>query len=138
MAFWRRHMPADMFLRSGPDWHLDASGEHTFQAFFEDRGLRPEDFDPIPISIFLDYTEWFRESKRLDLDQRLVTSLTRPNEGFVATMDDGTTIAADKVLAAPGIGYFLNLPEWYADVPRPAARTPVNWSRSIRSPVPGS
>ena len=24
MAFWRDQMPADMYLRSGPDWHLDA------------------------------------------------------------------------------------------------------------------
>lgn len=117
MAFWRKNMPAEMFLRSGPDWHLDGNGEYTFEAFFEDRGLRPEDFDPIPISVFLDYTEWFRERKRLALDERLVTGLTKPDAAFVATMDDGTTITADKVLASPGIGYFLNLPEWYADVP---------------------
>ena len=65
MAFWREHMPADMFLRSGPDWHLDAGGEHTFAAYFEDRGLRPEEFDPIPIGVFLDYTEWFRRSQGL-------------------------------------------------------------------------
>jgi len=42
MAFWREHMPADMFLRSGPDWHLDAGGEHTFEAYFADQGLRPD------------------------------------------------------------------------------------------------
>ena len=63
MAFWREQMPAGMFLRSGPDWHLDAAGEHTFEAFFEDRGLRRADFDPIPIAVFLDYTEWFREQQ---------------------------------------------------------------------------
>ena len=57
MAFWRWQMPADMYLRSGTDWHLDGSGEHTFEAYFEDRGLRREDFDPIPIAVFLDYTE---------------------------------------------------------------------------------
>ncbi|MGY4772934.1 FAD-dependent oxidoreductase [Kribbella sp. CWNU-51] len=119
MGFWRKHMPAEMFLRSGPDWHLDGNGEYTFEAFFEDRGLRPADFDPIPISVFLDYTEWFRERKRLDVDERLLTGLTTSNAGFVATMDDGATITADKVLAAPGIGYFLNLPEWYADIPAP-------------------
>jgi cation diffusion facilitator CzcD-associated flavoprotein CzcO len=122
MAFWRNHMPADMFLRSGPDWHLDGSGEHTFEAFFEDRGMRPEDFDPIPVSVFLDYTEWFRERKWLDLDERLVTGLTKPSASFVATMDDGATITADRVLAAPGIGYFLNLPKWHPDVP-PARRS---------------
>jgi thioredoxin reductase len=122
MAFWRRHMPADMFLRSGPDWHLDGSGEHTFEAFFEDRGMRPEDFDPIPISVFLDYTEWFRECKWLDPDERLVTSLTEADTGFVATLDDGATITADKVLAAPGVRHFRNLPEWYGDIP-PARRS---------------
>ena len=32
-------------------------------------------------------------------------------------MEDGTTITADKVLAAPGISHFMNLPAWYTDVP---------------------
>src|SRR5206468_2015226 len=33
MGFWREHMPMGMFLRSGPDWHLDASAVHTFEAY---------------------------------------------------------------------------------------------------------
>jgi hypothetical protein len=40
MALWRERMPADIYLRSGTDWHLDASGEHTFEAYLEDRGLQ--------------------------------------------------------------------------------------------------
>ncbi|MEP6666997.1 MAG: NAD(P)-binding domain-containing protein, partial [Nocardioidaceae bacterium] len=107
---------------SGPEWHLDGSGEHTFEAFFEDRGMRAEEFDPIPIAIFLDHAEWFRERKSLEIDERLVTGLNKPNGGFVATMEDGSTIIADKVLAAPGIGSFLNLPTWHLDVP-PALRS---------------
>ena len=117
MSFWREQMPAGMYLRSGPDWHLDASGEHTFEAFFEDRGLRPEDFAPIPIGVFLDHTEWFRERKGLEVDERLVADLAQPNGRFVATMEDGSTITAEKVLAAPGIHHFVNVPAWYADVP---------------------
>ncbi len=117
MAFWREQMPADMYLRSGPDWHLDGSGEATFEAFFEDRGLRPEDFDPIPIGVFLDYTEWFRERKALDVDERLVSGVFTTGDRFSASFHDGSTIEAEKVLAVPGIGHFLNLPEWYADVP---------------------
>jgi FAD-dependent urate hydroxylase len=117
MSFWREQMPADMFLRSGVDWHLDASGKHTFEAFFEDRGLRPQDLDPLPISIFLDYTDWFRDKTALDLDERLVAELTAADSGFTATMADGTTISAERVLAVPGIRHFVNLPPWYADVP---------------------
>ncbi|MDX6326195.1 MAG: FAD-dependent urate hydroxylase [Nocardioidaceae bacterium] len=117
MAFWREQMPADMFLRSGPDWHLDGSGVETFEAFFEDRGMRREDFDPVPISVFLDYTEWFRARKGLSVDERFVAGLARQDDRFVATMDDGTTITAEKVLAAPGIRHFVNLPDWHTHVP---------------------
>jgi FAD-dependent urate hydroxylase len=117
MGFWRDQMPADMFLRSGADWHLDAAGEHTFEAYFEDRGLRRADLDPIPIAVFLDYTEWFRERTAFDVDERLVTGLDRPDGTFVATMADGSTITSDKVLAAPGIRHFVNLPAWYDAVP---------------------
>ena len=39
MAFWRDQMPDGMYLRSGPDWHLDAAGQDTFEAYFEHRGL---------------------------------------------------------------------------------------------------
>jgi len=96
-----------------------APAQHTFEAYFEDRGLRPEDSDPIPISVFLDYTEWFRERKSLAVDERLVTDLVVTDGGFVATLDDGSTVTADKVLAAPGIEHFLNLPAWYDAVPLP-------------------
>ena len=117
MSFWRDHMPAGMYLRSGPDWHLDAAGESTFAAYFEDRGLRPEQVDPIPIGVFLDYTDWFRRRKGLAVDERLVTELSTVDGGFVATLDDGATITADTVLAAPGVRHFVNLPDWHAEVP---------------------
>jgi thioredoxin reductase len=117
MSFWRDQMPADMFLRSGPGWHLDASGEDTFEAYFEDRGLRAAELDPIPIGTFLDYTEWFRRRKTLEVDDRLVSTVSTSDGGFTATLDDGSSITAEKVLAAPGIGSFVNLPAWYDEVP---------------------
>jgi cation diffusion facilitator CzcD-associated flavoprotein CzcO len=117
MAFWRDQMPAGMFLRSGPDWHLDASGQHTFVAYLEDAGLRPTELDPLPIEVFLDYTEWFRRAKSLRVDERLVASLTASDGAFVATMDDGSRISSRKVLAVPGVGYFASLPAWSQLIP---------------------
>src|SRR3954454_11205675 len=55
LSFWRDQMPTDMYLRSGPDWYLDANREYTFESFFEDRGLDPADHDPIPIGGWLDH-----------------------------------------------------------------------------------
>jgi thioredoxin reductase len=117
MSFWREQMPSDMFLRSGRDWSLDADGEHTFAAYFEDRGYAADEHDPIPISVFLDHTEWFREQRGLEVEEVLVSSLAHADGRFEATMSDGGTITADLVLSAPGIAHFRQLPEWYAGVP---------------------
>lgn len=117
MSFWRDQMPVDMYLRSGLDWHLDATGEHTFAAYVEDRGLDPADLAPVPISVFLDHTDWFADQKGLAADPRLVSDLTRTDQGFRADLDDGSAVEADRVVVAPGVGYFAQLPDWHAAVP---------------------
>src|SRR5262245_3074605 len=122
MSFWREQMPVEMFLRSGRDWSLDADGEHSFEAYFEERGLDPETHDPIPISVFLDHTEWFRTQKNLDVEERMVDSLTTADGHFEATMSDGSTITAARALAAPATAHFAHLPDWYDQVP-PDRRT---------------
>ena len=76
MSFWRDRMPQDMYLRSGTDWHLDANGEYTFEAFVEEQGPDPADLDPIPISVFLDHADWFAAQKGSQADQRPVASPT--------------------------------------------------------------
>ena len=117
MGFWRDQMPAEMYLRSGRDWTLDADDEHSFEAYFQERRLDPDAYDPIPISIFLDHTEWFRAEKKLEVQESMVQSLTTSDGRFEAVMSDGRTISAEKVLAAPGIAYYAQLPEWYDEVP---------------------
>jgi cation diffusion facilitator CzcD-associated flavoprotein CzcO len=117
MGFWTDHMPPGMFLRSGPDWHLDASGIHTFECFMEERGLSSADVDPVPIAVFLDYAEWFQTQKHVCVRDRLVCGLERGEDTFVASLDDGTRIAADRVVAAPGSRYFRHVPDWAALVP---------------------
>ena len=117
MGFWRDQMPMDMYLRSGSDWSLDAGGEHSFEAYFEERGLVPEDHDPIPIGVFLDHTDWFAEQKRLDVEEIFVDALTEADGHFCAAMSDGSTITTEKVLAAPGIAHFAQRPEWYDALP---------------------
>jgi cation diffusion facilitator CzcD-associated flavoprotein CzcO len=118
MAFWKQHMPEGMYLRSGPDWHLDAAGVHTFEAFLEERGIAPNDIDPIPISVFLEYATWFQESKGVVARESLVTQLTHEGKVFEALLDSGERITAEAVVAAPGIRHFQQLPPWADSVPR--------------------
>jgi cation diffusion facilitator CzcD-associated flavoprotein CzcO len=117
MALWRAHMPAGMFLRSSTDWHLDAEDVHTFAAFVEDRDLAARDIDPVPIAVFLDYTDWFIERTGVAIDEDLVTRLVRRDDGFEATFASGRRLVADRVVAASGIARFQRLPAWAGEVP---------------------
>jgi FAD-dependent urate hydroxylase len=117
MGFWRENMPEGMFLRSGSDWHLDASGVDTLEAYLDDRQIRPEEVDPIPVGLFLDYADWFSQRKEIKVHQDFVTKLEKPNGRFDATLESGERIRADAVVAAPGIRHYTQLPEWAASVP---------------------
>jgi thioredoxin reductase len=112
MDFWRSNMPAGMFLRSGSDWHLDAAGTHTFDAYLEERAINPEDVDPIPVELFLAYADWFADAKAIEVHEQLVARLAKPNGRFEATLENGERIAADAVVAAPGIRRFQCFPDW--------------------------
>ncbi len=118
LGFWTDNMPAGMYLRSGPDWHLDASGVHTFEAFLDERGIAAADIDPVPIAVFLDYAAWFQRQKNVTVRESLVTSLRAESDGsFRVTLDNGETLAAESVVAAPGMRFFQHLPEWSAPLP---------------------
>ena len=112
MAFWRDNMPAGMFLRSGPDWHLDAAGVNTLMVYLEECGIDPSDVDPIPVALFLDYVDWFEEKADIEVQPELVRDLSRPNGYFEATLESGRNITADAVVVAPGISHFTVVPEW--------------------------
>ncbi len=129
LNFWTDHMPAGMFLRSGTDWHLDASGIHTFKAFVEDRRLSPADLDPVPVDVFLAYASWFQAQKGVAVRDQLVSRLDRRDGSFVASLDDGAQIAADRVVAAPGLCYFPQSPDWAEKLPGGVAVHTCNRTR---------
>jgi thioredoxin reductase len=116
MSFWREHMPAGMFLRSGADWHLDAAGVHTLEAFLEDRHIDQGEVDPIPVGLFLDYARWFEEAEGIEVREDLVAALARLDGHFVATLDSGDRVEAAAVVAAPGLSHFTTVPGWAAEL----------------------
>ncbi len=118
MSFWRENMPARMLLRSGPDWHLDAAGEHTYEAFIEDRHV-----DPIPIDTFIEYADWFAQREGIEVDRRRVERL---DASLTAHFDDGSSISADRVVAAPGIAAFAVTPAVVAE-----RLAPGQWSHTV-------
>lgn len=115
MEFWRDNMPAGMLLRSGSDWHLDASDEHTFVAFENERGIPRDDEAPIPVERYVDYVEWFCRATGVESSPDLVRELHARDGGFRAELENGDPVWSDAVVAAPGIRHFPVVPPW---VPR--------------------
>ena len=109
MGFWRDHMPAGMLLRSGPDWHMDPLGELTFEAFCADPP------DPLPLELFLDYGAWFQAQAQIEVVEDEVTRLRVGGGGFDAWTASGRHVKARNVVAAPGVGYFAQRPDWAPD-----------------------
>ncbi len=117
MGFWRENMPADMFLRSGPDWHLDGAGVRTLEAYLAEQVIKPHEVDPIPVGVFLDYADWFRRAKGIEVREEFVGTLAKADGRFEATLGDGDVVRADTVLAAPGIRAYANYPDWASSLP---------------------
>ena len=111
MGFWKRHMPAGMFLRSPTSWHLDPTGVNTFEAYLEERGVRQEDVNPIPLGLFLEYSIWFQARASLEVEPSMVRELRHVDGTFEAVLDNGDLVRAHNVLATPGLGDFPNLPD---------------------------
>jgi cation diffusion facilitator CzcD-associated flavoprotein CzcO len=125
MAFWHESMPPGMFLRSGPDWHLDAAGEHTLIAYLQERGIDPLEASPLPVGLFIDYAEWFQKKSGVEVLPDLVRNLSKPNTHFEATLESGRRVTASRVVAAPGITHFAVIPEWVE-----RCLSPERWSHT--------
>ncbi len=113
MEFWKRHMPANMYLRSGVHWHLDASGLLTIERFLSTRGLTASDVDPFPLDVYLSYCEWFERQMQLEITSDCVVRLdrvTNQRHAFRAALSDGREIQASHVVVAVGFEYFAHIP----------------------------
>jgi len=110
MEFWRKNMPAGMYLRSACDWHLDPAGVHTIDNFLAERGQIARDVEPLSLEFYLSYVEWFQKQKKITSLPLHVERLDVSNSGFIATTMDRDTIKARNVVIAPGFTHFANIP----------------------------
>jgi cation diffusion facilitator CzcD-associated flavoprotein CzcO len=124
MAFWERHMPAGMLLRSA--WtatHIaDPHDALTLEAFRTVSGnhLSP----PVPLDRFVHYGQWYQRQAIPDLDRRQVVWVGANSNRFHLVAEDGESIHARRVVLAAGIGSFARRPtEFHAIPPLLASHT---------------
>ncbi|MFY9932592.1 MAG: NAD(P)-binding domain-containing protein [Streptosporangiaceae bacterium] len=120
MNLWRNAMPKGMFLKSqGFASNLsDPAGTHTLEAFCAETGRPYARYGlPVPLDTFVAYGQWFQTGLLPDLEQTLVSGVTRRDGGFELELANGETVFARQVVVAAGVEHFPYLPKQFAELP---------------------
>lgn len=107
MRFWQERMPEGMILRSRRrSSHIaDPDGALSIDAFDAEHDHAHS--DPVPLSEFERYGEWYQQRAVPDLDRRRIDAVVpEPRGGFTLLLEDGSSTSAERVIVAAGIGPF--------------------------------
>jgi cation diffusion facilitator CzcD-associated flavoprotein CzcO len=119
---WRSYMPEGMVLKSEPFasnlW--DPQRRFTLQRYCEAHGIPYQRVaDPVKISHFLSYADWFRTQAIGKVRETKVTHIARNNGGFRLTLADGSQFSSRRVVLATGYMAFSTLPSELSGLPEP-------------------
>jgi thioredoxin reductase len=117
---WRTYMPAGMILKSEPFasnlW--DPQRRFTLQRYCESHAIPYQRVaDPVKLSRFLDYADWFRGQAVGRVRETKVTHIARNNGGFMLALADGSQFTSRRVILATGHMAFRILPPELSGLP---------------------
>ncbi len=142
MDTWRNGMPRGMKLKSEgfASCLSDPAGRFTLEAFCREQNLPYADLDfAVPVETFTAYGTAFADRFVPRLDRRGVRHLSRidcpTGAHFRLDLDDGTVVAARRVIVAAGIASYRRVPAVFADLP--AARLTHTADHADYSPFAG-
>jgi lysine/ornithine N-monooxygenase len=116
---WRNHMPNGMFLKSeGFASNLsDPAGTLTLRRFAAEHGHPYADIGlPVPIDLFTQYGDWFREHAVPEVETVEVVQIHRRNGGFAVEPASGPPVETRRVVLAVGVGAFAHVPTELRDL----------------------
>jgi hypothetical protein len=117
MAFWERHMPKGMQLRSPlAGTHIsDPLRALTLDAYQGTSGTKVS--APLALERFVQYGRWFQSQAAPELDSRKVDLVQREGRGFCLSLEDGTSWQSRRVVVAAGILPFAYRPPVFKTLP---------------------
>jgi len=117
MAFWEKHMPVGMCLRSnwGASHIADPKQELTLDAYCRQNGNHIS--KPIPLDRFVGYGRWYQRHAVSDLDQRPVERIQVEDRGFRVVLSEGSSFISRRIVVAAGIGSFTVRPPEFEGFP---------------------
>src|ERR1700722_8747726 len=120
MRLWKETMPKGMFLKSqGFASNIsDPDGTHTLEAFCK-KTNHPYASYGLPVSLenFVNYGQWFRAERGLEIEETTVTDVTPAGAGFELTVGGIDRVRARRVVVAIGVEAFAHVAEPLSALP---------------------
>lgn len=120
MHTWQTHMPKGMRLKSEgfASSLYDPGSNFTLDAYCKEKGIDYADVGrPVPLETFTSYGLEFQRRFVSHLENKLVESLTRFEQGFRIRLNDGEIISVRRVVVAVGLTYYGYVPSELAGLP---------------------
>jgi thioredoxin reductase len=116
MESWRQ-MPHRMHLKSvwSASSLADPDGSYTLDRYCEAQNVRP--MQPIPLSFFLEYADWFQRHAVPDVEPARVQCLSSEGGRLRLALSDGSDLHARLVVVAVGHQRFAHKPEFASGLP---------------------
>lgn len=114
MELWRKHTFSTADLRSDADSstipHPD--NRYTFENYYTSQGQPEKNFKGrVAVTDYRKYLDWMENQLPYDIHQAYLKTLSRKDELYLAELDDGTAMTAEKVIIATGVAHHLHIPE---------------------------
>lgn len=120
MDTWNAHMPKNMTLKSeGFASNLSAPVPGSrIKDYCAKLGIAYSDRAiPIGLDTYLDYTQSFRDRFIPDVEESMVTKLSRNGDLFELVLDSGERVEARNVVLAVGVTWFAWMPDVLSALP---------------------
>ena len=120
MELWH-NMPRGLYLKS--IWSAsslpDPAGKYTLDHYMANKNITRR--EPIPLSLFLNYSYWYQQHTVPDVDPTYVQLLATDGKRFHLELTDGRTVKANQVVVAAGISSFTYIPDFARNLPNTVA-----------------
>jgi len=113
MSSWRNHMPKGMTLKSEPyatDLSAPKPGFTTEDHARKIGASYRNRVTPLSLERFIGYGDWFAQNLVPDVEENLITSVSKSKTGFQLETDKGESLSARRVVVSTGIVPFAYIP----------------------------
>ena len=117
MAFWERHMPTGMLLRSPREASDISDPKRVLTLDAAEVGGDDRLSARVRIDRFIQYGRWFQQQAVPDIDPRKVTRVETDTRGFRITLEDREVWKSRRVIVATGISAFAWRPSEFVGLP---------------------